>query len=348
VKRIDLVEVGGKGGVYQHTVEVARLLMGSSKVVLHTSTDAEILSDDVEICACFDWHRHRRHLRGVYITFGFLLSTVPHLVRQRSKLTWVQGGFKLPLTAVLVAVLHLAGRPTLFSPHNLFSRSGNRLDEACLNVATRCANGVVVYNDADKATLSERGRGNVIQLPLVQWAPEPSASVFHSWRAAIPSNERCVAFVGQVREDKGLPLLIEAAAAVNVRVVVFGPDAGDLDASKRLATSLGAKVSWFINYHPLVDLVALMVVVDCVACPYSRVSQSGVESLAERFGVRVLPPRMDWRDLPHRIRVARWAQAIDAAARKPKEDARLRPANYSLTLRRQYLDAAGIESPKAG
>jgi glycosyltransferase involved in cell wall biosynthesis len=285
---IDMVEVGGRGGVFQHSVAVAELLstLGAS-VLVHTASDHEPLSTSQRFCTCFNWLRSVRRARSLGIALGFLLRTLPHLLLRSRRVVWVQGTFKPALTLLLLVALRITGRTTVFSPHNLFSRTGGRLDGWLIARCARTAEHVVVYNTKDYETL-RRSHRSVWLLPLVQVAPPVTRTTLDRWRARLSEGTPSVAAIGQIREDKNLPLLLEASAACGVRVVVAGPDAGALSAAKRRADELGADALFFPGYHDLEDLGAVMTLTGVVVCPYRVASQSGVARLAASYGAVVV------------------------------------------------------------
>ena len=288
--RIEIVEVGGRGGVHQHTVALAGLLAahGFATPVLHTATDHEELADGVVACTCFTWLRHRRRLRPLGIGLSFLFRTLPHLARRgRGCAVWVQGMFKPSLTLLLLAVLRLRGCATILSPHNLFSRTGSPAEEWLIRQCVRVARHVVVYNAVDRDRLRSRNRA-VWQLPLVQCAPPVPRSTLDAWRSRLPPGGEVVSAIGQIRADKNLPLLIEGAARAGVGVVVVGPDTGGLAEARRRADELGVDVRFHPGYHPLEDLGAVLALTGVVVCPYAVASQSGVARLARSYGAVVV------------------------------------------------------------
>lgn len=284
---IDMVEVGGRGGVFQHSVALAELLsaLGAS-VLLHTANDHEPLPTSQRFCMCFNWFRSARRARSLRIALAFLLGTVPHLLRSR-RVVWMQGTFKPPLTLVLLVALRIIGGTTVFSPHNLFTRTTSHLDAWCIARCVKTATHVVVYNRTDFETL-RRGHRQVWLLPLVQVAPPVSRATVDRWRARLPGGVPSVAAIGQIREDKNIPLLLEAAAEIGVRVVVAGPDAGALSAAKQRAQEFRADALFFPGYHDLEDLAAVMTLTGVVVCPYGVASQSGVARLAASYGAVVV------------------------------------------------------------
>lgn len=287
-RRIDIVEVGGRSGVFQHAVAMAELLteQGGASVV-HTATDHEPLGTDVHYCTCFRWLRSARHIRAQRIALSFVLRTIPHLVRQGHGTVWVQGAFKPGLTLLLLVALRLRGAETVFSPHNLFSRSGSRVETWLVQRCVRVAEHVVAYNAGDHERLQLEHRSAWL-LPLVQFSPAVPPAILQIWRNRLPTDRPVVCAIGHIREDKNLPLLIEGAARAGVAVVVVGPDAGGIEQARQRADDLDVDVRFYPGYHQLEDLGAVLAVIGVVVCPYAIASQSGVARLARSYGAVVV------------------------------------------------------------
>src|SRR3954453_5406306 len=93
--KVHLVEQGGRGGVFQHTVAVAHALAQTGlEVKLHTARDAEFdpSTPGVTVCRCVEWYRGRR-FRRLMIGARYLGSTLPHLARdiRKQDIAHVQG-----------------------------------------------------------------------------------------------------------------------------------------------------------------------------------------------------------------------------------------------------------------
>jgi glycosyltransferase involved in cell wall biosynthesis len=283
---VDLVELDGRGGPYQHTVAVADALQGSgAHVVLHTATDAELLpTQPVEVCRCMDWLRDVRYGRRTLVAARFLAVTVPHLLRRRGVLH-IQGPFKPALLALALGAGRLRGRRVVFSPHNTFSRRGRAVDARLVALCTRLADATIVFSSAD-ARVVERWGATAVVSPLLQHEPPIDRTQVEAWRAdwaAAP----VVLFAGQVRPDKRLDVVIEASRLWKQarRLAIVGKDLGDAERCRRLAERVGADPAWSLGYLGLEDFAAALVAADVVVCPYTRASQSGILALAGQLGV---------------------------------------------------------------
>ena len=286
---VHLLEVGGRGGVFQHSLAVAVALHDQGKsVVLHTATDPELADIRITTCLCFDWKRDSGRLRTPRIALHFLLKTVPHVARQHGTI-WVQGGFKTLLTLLALLVFRATHfRSTLFSPHNLFARHGSTMEQTLLSLSFRVPTSVVVYNTTDQRTLTRRKVSNELA-PLLQYAPRITSAVLSKWKERLGPLGPRVCSAGQLRTDKNLPMLIDAAQRAGTPLVIIGSDSG---AGPSIIAAINKHPTSNVELHegflPLEDIAAVIALTGLVALPYSVASQSGVAALAHRYGARVL------------------------------------------------------------
>jgi glycosyltransferase involved in cell wall biosynthesis len=115
-------------------------------------------------------------------------------------------------------------------------------------------------------------------------------------KLGFPQDERIVLFFGQIKEVKGLDLLIEAFAKVrdqvgSTRLVIAGKVWKDdfsryQDLIDRYA--LADVVSLHIRYIPDDEIATYYSAADIVALPYRKIYQSGVLLMAMSYGIPVL------------------------------------------------------------
>ena len=291
-----IVEVGGRGGVYQHAVAVADALAARGvPVVLHTSTDAELEPDGpVRICRCVRWFRRvrPRFLRPPLVALAYVLATLPHLAQnvRAGDVYHFQGEFKSVLTTLgLLLQRALPRRRVVQSRHNTFSRHGGRLDRELMRRDARLCHATIVFSEPDERRVRAWG-GRPVRSPLVQYVPPVDPAARQRWRERWSGSDPLLLFAGQVRADKRLDLLLKATALLPIppRVAVVGEDMGEAEPCRALAERLGLDVRWTLGYVPLQDFVAAIEAADVVVCPYDVASQSGVLAVARSVGTVTL------------------------------------------------------------
>ncbi len=290
---VHIVEPGGRGGVYQHSLALAAVLAESGLAVrLHTANDCEVAPDSaIELCGCVEWYRGMGAPgRRLSIVGGYLAHTLPHLLNVVGPQDPVhlQGVFKVPLTALTAARLRVRGRRVVFSPHNTFSRRGSRLEGAVLRRIARGVDAVMVFSQADARELAAWGCTATV-VPLAQTMPL-KRELAKEWRRRwdVGPATSVALFAGQIRRDKRLDLALEAASRWQADCVlaVVGEDLGDLARCREIASAKRLPVRWHVGYAPLEEFVAAIAAADVLLCPYRQASQSGVLALAAQLGVR--------------------------------------------------------------
>lgn len=289
----------GRGGIADYTDALATALAASGTPV-ELVTAADHLYDrrpGVELVGLVPWLRARggvsRALRRArlapVVNAVRFLATMPRLVRRArgARLVHVQGFYFPPLLVVAVAVLRAAGATIVHTPHNTFDRGrAHRLARALL---ARAAARTIVHVQADLPALPAEANPAVIphgeygSLARAGGAADPAAA-----RAGLglADGELIVLHFGQLRTDKGIGDLLQAAARVEgVHVVLAGEELGALRAAAgevREAVG-GGRLTVVEGFQPIERAAALFAAADVVALPYRRASQSGVLLLAYGF-----------------------------------------------------------------
>jgi glycosyltransferase involved in cell wall biosynthesis len=290
IRRVHMVEPLGRGGVFNHTLEVVTGLLDLNvDVVLHTATDPEAAPAGVRMCQCVSWYRNSksRFVRRSRTTLRYVGRTLPHLcgVFGSDDVVHIQGMFAL--TPEVISVARLRGSTVVCSPHNTFARDRALGQSRVLDHVLRRSDRVLVYSDADVATLAGRV-SEVGRVPLVQWTPPVDPAQVAAWRADLaPNGLRLALMPGYLRPDKNVDVFVRAMTLMppGWRGAVVGEDMGpgaDLD---RLVRDLDAPVTTRYRYLDVDEFLSLIAAADVIAAPYQIASQSGVLSVAARLGV---------------------------------------------------------------
>ncbi|MEV0427130.1 glycosyltransferase family 4 protein [Micromonospora sp. NPDC050495] len=290
IRRVHLIESGGRGGVFNHSVEVAAGLTALGvDVVVHTADDCDAAPASVALCRCVTWHRasSNRVVRQVRTSARYLLRTLPHLRRVigPQDVVHVQGMFAL--TPELISVARLRAATVVASPHNTFVRSNAPGGGRALRSALQGSDRVLVYSDADRQSLLARGVTDVVRVPLVQWTPPVRPDLVERWRTELkPDGGKLALLPGQVRADKNPELFVRALAQLpDWRGAVVGTDLGPGRQLDALVRQSGAAVTTAYRYLDVDEFTALVATADVVVAPYQVASQSGVLAVAAGLGV---------------------------------------------------------------
>lgn len=293
---LNIVEVGGEGGVYQHVLGAAEFGSYRSweRIVLHTSRDAEIYPaiSGLEFHKCMRWQRSGpRWLRRILTSLWVACILLPHLAWEawNTRSDWeIQGQFGRGLYFLFILVPAVAKRRVVFAPHNSFLRHGGLWEAPILTLATSVATKTVVYVQSERSRFPSARK--IEQRMLWQYAPSPDPAYTAGWQRRLHPDRSTILFAGQLRHDKNPLLLIEAVNTLDIPVnlVFAGQDKG-AGAVIREAF-LDARHARIVDdrFLDLKELVSLIALCDIVVCPYQLASQSGVVALANQLGRAVV------------------------------------------------------------
>jgi glycosyltransferase involved in cell wall biosynthesis len=289
IRRVHMVEPGGQGGVYNHSVEVAAELHGIGvDVVVHTADDHDAAPGGVDICGCVSWYRDSssRFIRRTRTTLRYLSRTLPHLARviDADDIVHVQGS--MALMPEVITVAKARGATVVCSPHNTFVRENDFGITRVLSSMLRRADRVLVYSDADLEILADRVK-QLGRVPLVQFTPPVDQVLRDDWRRRLAGDgSRLAVMPGYLRSDKNIDVFVEAVAMMpGWRGAVVGEANGLGEWLDGLIERTGSPVTTEYRYITVEEFVALVAAADVVAAPYRVASQSGVLSVAARLGV---------------------------------------------------------------
>ncbi len=287
--RVHLVEMGGRGGVHQHTAAVGRALAdGGVDVVLHTAHDAEELGDGLRRCGCLRWSRRLPGgLRQPVTAARFVVRTCPHLLRvtDRDGIVHVQGLFGPRLTELLVWAMRVARRRVVLTPHNTFARSGTRRHDRVVRRLVSRADAVVVFTESDVRRVAAMG-GTGVRTELSHFHPPPAPEQVRRWRERF-GDDAVALLAGYVRADKRPELFLRACALAGVTAAIVGPE-GDGEPLVASAAPPELDVVRDARYLPADEFVAAVAAADVVVATHAVGSASGPLAIARSLGVRTV------------------------------------------------------------
>ncbi len=303
-----LVEEVGLGGIAEYTNELAHALARAGcEVHLATARDHDsAATPDVVVHRVFPYIRARnrcgRLLRRLRLSRP--LNGVGHLagdlvvawLARGCDVVHVQGEEWPPLGAIQALLLAGMRRPVIYTPHNTFDR-GARSYPRANRLIRRCAASIVIHSEYDRHALSPAEARKAVVIPHGEYGglarrggleedPEALRTAL-----GVGGAEPVVLLFGQLRPDKGVRDLLQAAATVDrVRVILAGDDRGALrEAAPELADPrLRGRVLIQRGFAPPAQVSRLFAAADVVALPYPKASASGVLLLAYGYGRPVL------------------------------------------------------------
>lgn len=296
---LNIVEPGGRGGVYQHVLGMAQSLAddNSCNVRIHTARDAECRPQigSVSYCNCMRWERKGpRWWRRVVDVLWVSLVLFPHIfVQCRRGSRWeVQGLFGGGAYIFILVACRLRQTRLTFIPHNFFVRDDTLVGRLALQIGLRLCDNVVVFNTHDVGAIPSGVR--VVQRKLIQYVPSEELSKIPELLNVFALGVPIVLFAGQLREDKNPELLLDALKFVKTDccVVFAGEDKGAAALIRSRLSEIPCRSQLIDSYLPLNDLTALIRRATVVVCPYERASQSGIIALATQLGTPAIASRI--------------------------------------------------------
>ncbi|MBJ7522201.1 MAG: glycosyltransferase family 4 protein, partial [Solirubrobacteraceae bacterium] len=300
--RVLMVEEGGFGGVGDYAARLCEALAAEGcEVELATATDhPHAALPGVDVRAVFPYLRDRapvsRRLRD--LGFGRVFNGLSHaltIIRltpraRRIGLVHTHGAEWPPLAAFQHLLWRTAGAAIVHTPHNTFDRVGG-LRVRFKEWAERLADVVIVHAQADLPNLLPSVRERAVVIPHGEYgglARTGGAADRVAARAelGVPDDAVVALLFGQLREDKGIDVLLAAAAEVpEVHVVLAGEDKGALEAVAHLRADprLAGRVHVREGFHSMEAAAGFFAAADVSVLPYRRASASGVLLLSYGF-----------------------------------------------------------------
>jgi glycosyltransferase involved in cell wall biosynthesis len=237
------------------------------------------------------WRRGFRYLRGM------LISLVMAILSGERICHFHLGPGSIPELS-LVALAKLCGRKIIITVHDVEPFvSSETVNHSIIVKVYRLADGLIVHNETSKLALIEKlgirpekisiiPHGNYMRSMI-----NVPQSIEAKRDLGISESKKVVLFFGQIKDVKGLDLLIEAIPAVarevpEVTVLIAGrPWRSDYSQYEALMDKLGVRSRCIshIRFIPNEEVAKYFAAADVVALPYRRIYQSGVLLMAMSY-----------------------------------------------------------------
>ena len=296
-----MIEQGGRGGVTDYTAQLVAALVESGQPVEVVTAVDHRFGDRLDGARLHPLVRYlrptspvRRALRrarlGPIVNGLCFLAVLPRiaLLAHRCGLVHLQGGYP-PLSVPAMVAWRALGVPVVYTPHNTFDRGRQfgRLREVTDRLSAR----VIVHARADLPQLPPKVVDRAVVIPHGEYgalARQGGRVERAAARASLglPSDAPVVMLFGQLRPDKGVGDLLQAACGVEgLHVVLAGEDLGGLEPARDLLArpQLQGRLHLHARHLAMAEAAELFAAADAIALPYRQASQSGVLLLAYGF-----------------------------------------------------------------
>lgn len=304
--RIAMVEpVGGHCGMDYYDFGLVRALAQAGvDVVLHTCDETAVPPDAAfQVRHSFRgvygagprWLRGLRYVRG---SFSSLFSAV----REGRRIVHFHLFHVGALELANVALAKALGRKIVVTSHDVEAFMEDRESRWMRWLVYRFSERVIAHNAISKTELMEHvgvdeRRIRIIRhgnfLGLVPGLPDRASA---RDRFALPPAARVILYFGQIKDVKGVDVLLRALPKVTTRfpdavlILAGNPRKSDFSRYQALIDQLdiAAFCRTHIRYIPTEELPYFFAAADVVALPYRRIYQSGVVLLAMSYAKAVV------------------------------------------------------------
>ena len=295
---------GTAGWITTTLVWQGGLVGAGMDVVLHTCDETSIPQETTfEVRQTFkgiygksaSWKRGLRYLRASVVA---MLSAVS----ERRNIVHFHFFHVGALQAMQVLLARLLMRTVVITAHDVESFVATLEVPFMSRLAYRLAHRVIAHNRISRDELQAR-----LQVPEHKIAVIPHGNYMHALRPvppveiarerlSIPPHAKVLLFFGQIKEVKGLDVLLRAMPAVlhrhpdAVLLIAGKPWKTDFSGYQATIERLGIQAACYahIRYIPDEEVPFYYGVADLVVLPYRHIYQSGVVLMAMSYGKAVL------------------------------------------------------------
>jgi glycosyltransferase involved in cell wall biosynthesis len=297
--------VGGHGGMDFYDFGLSRgLLAAGCSVSLYTCDETP--PPDIPGLRFFPvykrvfgsgnrWLRAFRYLRGSIVSLAMALTHGEQICH----LHLFSGEAE---AAALVVLSKISGRKVIITVHDVESFSPTAASQSSIRKVYQLADRLIVHNLISKRDLVEKLRISPAKIELIPHGNYLDASHRpcdrYEARSALglSKSSKTILFFGQIKDTKGLDILIEAIPEVarilpEVTLVIAGrPWKTDFSLYQARIDQLGIKDKCVlhIRYIPNDEITRYFSAADVVVLPYRKIYQSGVILMAMSYGTPVV------------------------------------------------------------
>jgi D-inositol-3-phosphate glycosyltransferase len=317
IKAAIIEPVGGHGGMdYYDFGLCGGLAAAGLDIVIHTCDETNIPSNvrfTVKHTYVGIYGGSAAWLRGLRFVFGSFKALGSALLERR-KFVHLHFFHVGGLALMNVLLSKLMKRVIIITAHDVESFVSTLEVPLMSRLAYRLADHVIAHNRISRVELQARlhvPENKIAVIPhgnyLHALRPMPSVDVARK-KLGIPCNAKVLLFFGQIKEVKGLDVLLNAMPVVlqhypdAVLLIAGRPWKTDFSGYQNKIDGLGIQSSCFahIRFIPDEEVPLYYGAAELVVLPYRRIYQSGVLLMAMSYGKAVLVS-----DIPGMLEVVR-------------------------------------------
>jgi len=302
--KVSIIEpVGGHGGMDYYDFGLCRgLAEAGVDVALHTCDEtAQPEGMDVRHSFPFIYGSAPAWMRGLRYAWGSMVSVLPAVWDGRRVCHFHLFHVGM-LEAFNIALAKLCLRKVVITAHDVESFVESLSVPKLARWVYGVADGVIAHNNVSKSELMAK-----LDVPISKIAIIPHGNYLHMLQAMPSQDEarkklglsqqaKVVLFFGQIKDVKGLDVLLEAmpeviAGCPEVMLVIAGkPWKSDFSYYEKQIETLDIQAYCHldIRYIPDEEVASFYALADVVVLPYRKIYQSGVVLMTMSYGKAVI------------------------------------------------------------
>ncbi len=303
--KVAIIEpVGGHGGMNYYDFGLAQGLVNSGADVTLYTSDKTIIPKDksfkVNLSFRKIWGEGNKALRAVRFAIC-LFRTLLDARIQKVALIHYHFFHYTRVETLCVLLAQLFGLRIVVTAHDIESFAGEYSDHAAGRILGR-VDKIIVHNSVSRRELIEKANLPIANIEIIPHGnylntipkrPSPSTA---KKILNLTSADPVLLFFGQIKEVKGLDLLLQALPPVvakfpTIKLLIAGKVWKD-DFSKYTnlirEKNLQNNIDLHIGYIPDEDVAVFYRSADLIVLPYRRIYQSGVLLMAMSYGLPVM------------------------------------------------------------
>lgn len=303
--KIAIIEpVGGHGGMNYYDFGLAEGLVAAGADVIVYTCDKTDVSHDLpfEVKRSFNkiWGGTHKLLRAARFTLC-LFNTLLDARRQEVELVHYHFFHYSIMETLCVSLAQLFRFKIVVTAHDVESFAGEYSNSAAGRILAK-ADKVIAHNDISRKELKEHANLLVEKIAIIPHgnylnAIPKSPSLAEARKTLnLTPNGPVILFFGQIKEVKGLDLLLQALPSViakfpTLKLVIAGKIwKDDFSKYEKLIKENGLQgnIDLHVRYIPDKDVATFYRSADLVVLPYRRIYQSGVLLMAMSYGIPVV------------------------------------------------------------
>ncbi len=239
----------------------------------------------------------------VFNYFKFLYKTTNLVLLTKKRIVHFQF-LRLKSDILLIILLRLLGIRIVYTAHNIFPHDKKKYDYYLYYLLYKTVNKIIIHSETTKKNLLKyynlpSNKLHVIPHGNFDFYVNDNPISHHNARQKfnLKDNDKVLLFFGQIRDYKGLDLLIDSMKIVlnaerNIFLIIGGAPASEKEAQEymKMIDSIGHQNNIIVNFNfiPKEEVESYFKAADFVVLPYKKIDHSGVVHLAYSFNKPII------------------------------------------------------------